>query len=71
MKRGGRYILWKDEPDGFSNLDGIWTLNEIGDYISENKWNVIMAEIYLWGGWWWRWIYRGFWSWRRRRSSKR
>ena len=31
MKRGGRYILWKDEPDGFSNLDGIWTLNEIGD----------------------------------------
>jgi hypothetical protein len=37
MSRGGR-IRRASEPTTTTNLSGLWTLNEIGDYISENKW---------------------------------
>ena len=36
MSRGGR--IRRVEPTTTTNLSGLWTLNEIGDYISENKW---------------------------------
>jgi hypothetical protein len=34
----GRRIRRETEPTTTSNLSGLWTLNEIGDYISESKW---------------------------------
>jgi len=36
MSRGGR--IRRVEPTTTTNLSGLWTLNEIGDYISETKW---------------------------------
>jgi len=34
----GRRIRRTTEPTTTSNLSGLWTLNEISDFISENKW---------------------------------
>jgi hypothetical protein len=36
MSRGGR--IRRVEPTSTTNLSGTWDLNEISDYISENKW---------------------------------
>lgn len=45
MSRGGRDLLWSNDPTQTSNLDGIWKLNEVNNHIARDEWPTIPDQV--------------------------
>ena len=45
MSRGGRDLLWANDPTQTSNLDGIWRLNEVNNHIARDEWPTIPDAV--------------------------
>lgn len=45
MSRGGRDLLWSNDPTQTSNLDGIWKLNEVNNHIARDEWPTIPDAV--------------------------